>query len=453
MNKLTVIVHCLVVFGFVCVVAEDVQHAIPPEITSLSQTKPTQEEKSAIAKTEMKISDYVRSILKHYKQKDPIGLPVAPIPDPMSIPPLSHSFTIGKMNMQNVLLNGLSKFRIHHINVDLQAMQCEAALTIESLIVTGNYTLSTWLSRYNGPFTVKLKNVFVQAISRLEVEQNGQLEAQEMKMDITFKHIDMNFEGLGMFASMFQGIINSVGTFVFDSIKPFVLKEANTNLRKDMNEQVHKIPQNFTNSISPLDQILIEVRKKIRTMNYDPYKINDYNKTAGLLSVQMTNTWITGLSSIHRVGNITFGVRNNTVTVDIGVGTQKLEGSSAWEISLGAGMLSRAGLLVFTVEYLKVQVVVSQSLDTRNSPELEDIQLELGNIQVRCNGAGTLDYVVEAAVNVLPNILRYQIMDALESPIKMRVQEELNAINVEQLIEENLATLDEQQKNGFAGML
>lgn len=100
-----------------------------------------------------------------------------------------------------------------------------------------------------------------------------------------------------------------------------------------------------------------------------------------------------------------------------------------------------------------MQVVVSQSLDTRNSPELEDIQLELGNIQVRCNGAGTLDYVVEAAVNVLPNILRYQIMDALESPIKMRVQEELNAINVEQLIEENLATLDEQQKNGFAGML
>lgn len=97
--------------------------------------------------------------------------------------------------------------------------------------------------------------------------------------------------------------------------------------------------------------------------------------------------------------------------------------------------------------------MVSQSLDTRNSPELEDIQLELGNIQVRCNGAGTLDYVVEAAVNVLPNILRYQIMDALESPIKMRVQEELNAINVEQLIEENLATLDEQQKNGFAGML
>lgn len=92
-------------------------------------------------------------------------------------------------------------------------------------------------------------------------------------------------------------------------------------------------------------------------------------------------------------------------------------------------------------------------MDTRNAPTIEDIQLELGNIQIRCDGAGTLDYLVEFAINIIPNLLRYQIMDALETPLKMRIQETLNTINVEQAINENLSKLDEQQKYGFKQFL
>lgn len=39
----------------------------------------------------------------------------------------------------------------------------------------------------------------------MEVEVNGTLEAQEMDMDIKFESIDMDFQGLGFFANMFQG--------------------------------------------------------------------------------------------------------------------------------------------------------------------------------------------------------------------------------------------------------
>jgi hypothetical protein len=81
-------------------------------------------------------------------------------------------------------------------------------------------------------------------------------------------------------------------------------------------------------------------------------------------------------------------------------------------------------------------------MDTRNSPKLEDIQLELGNIQVRFDGAGTMDYAIEFAINVLPNLLRYQIMDALENPVKQKIQAELNNVNVERLIKENADKID-----------
>lgn len=77
---------------------------------------------------------------------------------------------------------------------------------------------------------------------------------------------------------------------------------------------------------------------------------------------------------------------------------------------------------------------------------MDDIQIELGNIQVRFDGLGTTDYLVELGINVLPNLLRYQIMDALEKPVKLRIQEVLKTVNVENVIKENRDKID---KEGF----
>lgn len=315
-----------------------------------------EQQRAALAKGEKKISEYILAVLEHYKQKDPVGLPGAPIPDPLDIPQMKKtSLTFAEMHMQNVKLYGLSKFRIKHVKIDLATMRAEAALTMDILNVKGNYTLSTWLSRSAGPFTVKLTEVYVKAIARLEVERSGQLEAQEIDMDITFKDIDMNFERLGLLASAFQGVINSVGSFVFDSIKPFILSEANTNLRKDINKQAKTLPQKFPNSISPFDEIIADSRRRVRVMGCDPYRINDYNNTVGLFGIQMGHTWIKGLSSFHRVGDVIFELMNNTIHANIEVGTQKLEGTSHWEISL-MGMMSRSGTVSFTVDYVKVSL-------------------------------------------------------------------------------------------------
>lgn len=197
-----------------------------------------------------------------------MGIPGAPIPDPMDVPPFSNSFSMGTMQCKNVKVQGLSKFRISHVKADLGSMQVDAALKIDKLDVYGNYTLSTFFSKSEGPFTVKLKDVFVQAVARLEVEREGYLEAQEMDMDITCKDIAMNFERLGFLASMFQSVMNSVGSFVFDSIKPFILSKVNEDMRKDVNTQVRQIPQKFPNSISPFDQIVAEARRKVHSVLY-----------------------------------------------------------------------------------------------------------------------------------------------------------------------------------------
>lgn len=56
----------------------------------------------------------------------------------------------------------------------------------------------------------------------------------------------------------------------------------------------------------------------------------------------------------------------------------------------------------------------------------------------RSSGLGTLDYVIELFVNVLPNLLRYQIVDAIEKPIINKIQAIVNRIDIEDLVKELL---------------
>lgn len=48
-------------------------------------------------------------------------------------------------------------------------------------------------------------------------------------------------------------------------------------------------------------------------------------------------------------------------------------------------------------------------------------------------------------MNIIPNLLRYQIMDALENPARAKIQEAMNQINVEKIIKEKVP---DYEKNG-----
>ncbi|XP_076636357.1 uncharacterized protein LOC143349187 [Colletes latitarsis] len=189
-----------------------------------------------------------------------------------------------------------------------------------------------------------------------------------------------------------------------------------------------------------------EARKQVSQMGYDPFRVKDYSQTVGIFTVMSTHTWITGLASFYRMGNITLNMENRTVYATIDVGTQEIEGRTHWEVSVIGGVLSRAGTVSFTIQYFRVQVTLSQPLDTRKRPVLEELNLELGNIQTRVHGAGTIDYLIEAGVNVLPNLLRYQIMDAIEGPLKRRLQLELRKVNVEKLIHDKIPDIEQQAR-------
>ncbi|XP_037820487.1 uncharacterized protein LOC119609686 [Lucilia sericata] len=419
------------------------------EETDIDYDSPNSIDDHNIKATENRLAAQLYAVLEHYKQEDPLGFPGAPIPDPMDVPDMKKSLGMATLTMMKVKAYGLSKFRIASINADLKAMKVEAGIELDTMVTKGMYTLSSFISKANGPFTVILKKVYVKATASLQVQRDGHLTTERIKMDITFKDMSMDFQNLGFLGTVFQGIVNSAPNLVFDAMKPFMLQEADKKLREEINNNIVKLMGDklLPNSITPLDMAIAEGRKKVREMGYDPYRMPDYNRTVGVFSMQLSNTWINGISSFYRVGDVVVSMENNTVTLNVKVGTQQIAGAGQWEV--GCGLVSRVGHVQFTVQHIRITVSVSQALDTRKRPVINDLQIDLGNIQVRCDGAGTLDYIMEFVVNVLPNLLRYQIMDALENPIKMRIQEKFNTIDVEQAIKDNIDKFQADGKMSF----
>jgi Group 7 allergen len=131
------------------------------------------------------------------------------------------------------------------------------------------------------------------------------------------------------------------------------------------------------------------------------------------------------------------------------MGTQEIAGHTTWQVSIAKGMITRTGSLHFTVQHVKVLVEITQPLNLSKKLKFNDLQLNIGNIQIRSSGLSTSDYLVEFCVNVIPNLLRYQIMDALEKPLMAKIQQYTDRIDVEQLVKEKL---NEYQKTGTVNL-
>lgn len=322
---------------------------------------------------------------------------------------------------------------------------------MDMLEVRGKYSVNMFINSHQGHFTANLTGIHSVALATLGVERDGKLRAQNISVDVTLKNIAVNFDNAGLLAILLQGVFNSMSTFLYDSIKPYLLRDAHSNMREAINKKVDQIVGDieFPNTISPLDMIMIDFRKKIKQMNMDPLKINDYYSDIGVFNIGLNETWITGLSSLHRIGNVTLQLENHTLIADFNIGTKELKGSTQWQFSGANGLISLTGTYSFSVNYIRGRFVLIQALDTSKHTEFQNLELDVGNIQLCSDGTGTLDYVLELLANILPNILRYQIIHTLQDPIRLKLQQELNGINIEEEIINKLPEIDRMEEEGF----
>lgn len=100
------------------------------------------------------------AVIDHFKNPDPIGLPV-PIPDPIESPePVEQNINVGKLVMRDVKVYGISKFRIQNVTVEMdKKMEAGCGLVFDTLTMRGNYSLSSLFMKSNGMLISLSSNV------------------------------------------------------------------------------------------------------------------------------------------------------------------------------------------------------------------------------------------------------------------------------------------------------
>lgn len=83
------------------------------------------------------------------------------------------------------------------------AFKVKNVIQLDMMLVTGNYTLSSFFTKADGPFTIVLKKVVVKGNASLAVERDGHIRTQDISMDITFADMSMDFQNLGTVKSLY----------------------------------------------------------------------------------------------------------------------------------------------------------------------------------------------------------------------------------------------------------
>lgn len=361
-----------------------------------------------------------------------------PIPDPMFMPDRVYNL-LAEVSTTNVTAFGVSRIRVENFTSDIVEMKVHFGLRMPELELIGNYSYYDMLMQhYYGSFCVTLQNGYIECDAKLEVTLNGELAAADIVMDlVSYNKMTISLEKAGVFGAF----VNLLGESFFSAIKPYFLSVVSTNIRSNVNQHLKQLKIMFPNSIPPLDLAIAEFRKLAKVNSLDPYTFEPYQYASSIYSFDFTNIVITGFSSFYRIGDVKILLINHAVHVILNMGTEELKGSCDWEAGI-AGILTKSGDLSFTVDYINVMISVNQSLDLRKKAQICDLDIRIGNIQLRMDGAGLLDYVAELGVNVLPNMLRYQIIQALEKPIRRHLQEVSESIDLEQFILAKLPQID-----------
>ena len=108
-----------------------------------------------------------------------------------------------------------------------------------------------------------------------------------------------------------------------------------------------------------------------------------------------------------------------------------------WKVS-AFGFLERNGFIRFSVDSLKLRARLAQPLNLSQKPRIEDLDIDLGTLTLRSEGAGSLDYAFELGVNSFPNLFKNIVIDAIERPLMWAIGSQLQELDMEQLVLDNI---------------
>jgi hypothetical protein len=395
--------------------------------------------RSSFSSSDEKMSEKIRKVLQFYRLHKVIRIPNAPIPDPIDIPDYKKKTIPFTFTLYNASVHGMSNYSIDHINTNIEKMQAFVSVIMKHLTVVGHFKLKPlMMSERSGPLTLNLYDVEAFGATELKQNEDGTLYAAATEMGMTVDRIKGDYTGIN--DATVSNILDKTGVFVFEAVKKPIIDEFNDKIRVDINNRLASMGNKATDA-PPLDIAVAYGREYVKEEGYDPYLIKNYSIDTGIVSANLTNFTLHGLSRFSRVGEIQLSMDKGNVQVGVHLATKDLHGGFFWKLGLTKDYY-RDGSANYTVTHIQVKALVNQSVDVTQHPVLEKLKINVGKVKVNMYKRDTIDNLIAIAVNNMPDIVRHLIVDALEEPLSVKIQSLLDQINMEDIVDRGLPELD-----------
>ncbi|CAL4164437.1 unnamed protein product, partial [Meganyctiphanes norvegica] len=378
----------------------------------------------------------VTELIEYYKQEDPQGIPVLSVPEPIEI---NDKISASGIELWDLEISGHSGGKLDYLMVNLTSLKAMVRITVPFINIIGDYSWPGYFCTSEGTTNITLKGIEVTVEAELDISSVGVLQVGKIEIDMEYADNGLHLDFVGL-CGMHSTMVGAADIFFGSVIQPIITGQLASRIKDRANGILEKrlAEKTFPNSISPIDYMVAKLRGDFRA-KLDPLKagVKEIDLASGV-TVKLSDMQVTGLSTIHRTQEISMKMVDNRLYFTVQIGTNQIVASADW--SLSAALLPAiGGHFDAEVESLDITVEAQQDANIAHPPILRKLDINLGNIAVRSKGEGTMDYVLEAVVNILPNALRNIIMDVLEkNRIPVRVQERLSQLDVERLVKQKL---------------
>jgi len=390
-------------------------------------------------------------VLSHFQRRDPRGIPIVSLPEPLKIPKRLPIEQLG-VEIWDINVSGLKNIKLQHVNLNVSDMSVMALIRIPGLEVNNPYIEETsWLnptgSEGNMKFTFSSLDVNVK-ISVGPDPNTGILHVKEITPAVSVEGLDIAFDP-GSFK--LSGVTT---TFVlgFGTIVDLIIGRKIGGIMEKVNARLAPRLQplgEFPPEIPAIDVLIAKLmQERIAGAGLDPLSLPDSERSlaGGYVSVKMSGGQVTGLSGLHRTGDISVQIIDDRIVaiVQVGVGSVGVMVDVEADAKIQGVSVLKAleSHLEVEVEGVSVWVEVHQSLDLREKMVLQRVHVELGEVSVLSTGESSLSYVLEATGSGLVNLLREYLTRALDKLLMKVIQRRMDAIDVDGLVRARLLKLD-----------
>ena len=128
-------------------------------------------------------------------------------------------------------------------------------------------------------------------------------QAADVDIDMTVEDVKLQFDNLGYMARMFQGILNLVGSSVFNTVRKKALSQLDQVLIEELDKVLKDIPCKFSPATPPIDVALQHASRMAKEMDFDPLRVPPQTLVAAAGSIKMNTSdmVIYGLSKVKTV--------------------------------------------------------------------------------------------------------------------------------------------------------